>query len=103
MINEHIKNLINKVEQLKATYRMSYVAILNMLPFCISTCRRWKAKICQGKNPIGKPGPKPLQPLNFKQLDEALKRLRHGPKRSFGVGEIRSLLKGTISQDESWI
>lgn len=100
MINQHIRKLVKKIERLRAEFGVSYTILFSMLPLCLPTFRRWKARICNGESPVGKPGPKPLQPLNIEKLNEELGKLRHGSKRSLGISDLRSALKGTISRRE---
>lgn len=92
--------LVKHTERLKSRYELNYQVILPALPVSASTYRRWRLRIRQGQDPIRKPGPKPLQPLNLEKLNEKLQGLVHGKKRSRGTGKLHIAMKDFISRRE---
>ena len=98
MKHKLIIQLVEEVEQVKATLKMGYNAILSLLPLCQATYRRWKARLVRKQPPVKKPGPKPLKPLDLETIKRKLEKLVHGRKRSRGVGELRLALQGIISR-----
>lgn len=100
MNNEIIVNLVQGAERLRELYRVSYGALSRMLQLCRSTYRRWRMRIRCNQDPLQKPGPKPLKPLDYSILSEGLHGLRHSKKRSLGVGKLQAATKGFISRRE---
>lgn len=90
--------LVEEIEQLKRVFKVSYMMIFKAVPLNASTYRRWRCQVRSDKEPVKKPGPKPLKPLNLQKLDTELKRLDHGPKRSRGIGNLRGAMRGSISR-----
>lgn len=81
-------------------YHLNYTTILRSLPICSSTYRRWRFRIEHGEDPVKKPGPKVLKPLDLQKLNDELEQLRHGRKRSRGVSGVRTAVKDFISRRE---
>jgi len=92
--------LVKEIEQLKRVFKVSYMVIFKAVPLNAATYRRWRSRVRSGKEPVNKPGPKPLKPLNLQKLDTELKRLGHGPKRSHGISNLRGTMRGSISRRE---
>lgn len=90
--------MVEKVEMLRSGFRVSYARLLPFLAVCYSTYRRWRDRVVAGVDPIKKPGPQPVMPLDFTRLQAGLATLTHTGKRSFGVGRLRSLLEGAVSR-----
>jgi len=95
-----IVNLVRGAERVKDLYQISYRTLCTMLQLCRSTYRRWRMRLRCKQDPIRKPGPKPLKPLDYSKLREELHGLRHGRKRSRGVGKVQAVMKDFISQRE---
>ncbi len=51
-----------------------------------------------GVDPVSKPGPQPVLPLDFRQLESGLNQLVHGSKKSKGLGKLWGLFRGKISR-----
>lgn len=92
--------LVGKTETVKQMHQINYTAILKPLPVCLSTYRRWRARIARGEDPVQKPGPKMVGPLDTHKLHTELAQLVHGSKRSRGVGKARAAVKSFISRRE---
>lgn len=100
MKNEQIVNLVNEIERVKGMFKVSYAMIFKAVPLCSTTYRRWRFRVQNGKDPVDKPGPKPLKPLDLQKLDGELERLTHGPKRSHGISKLRGAMRCSISRRE---
>lgn len=92
--------LVGKTETVKQMHQINYTAILKPLPVCLSTYRRWRARIARGEDPVRKSGPKMVGPLDMHKLHTELAQLVHGSKRSRGVGKARAAAKSFISRRE---
>jgi hypothetical protein len=92
--------LVGKTETVKQVQQINYTAILKPLPVCLSTYRRWRARIARGEDPVQKPGPKVVNPLDLNRLNAELEQLIHTTKRSRGIGKARAALKDFISRRE---
>lgn len=79
---------------------MNYTAILKPLPVCLSTYRRWRVRIARGEDPVQKPGPKVVNPLDLNRLNAELEQLIHATKRSRGIGKAGAAVKDFISRRE---
>jgi len=91
---------VKEVERLKAMIRVSYTMIFTAVPVPAATYRRWRFRVKNGRNPVNRTGPRPLEPLNLKKLDAELERLAHGPKRSRGISELHKEMRGSLSRRE---
>lgn len=95
-----IVKLVEGLERIKATFKVSYRLIFSLLPLYQATYRRWKSRVLSGKTPLKKPGPKPLKSLDLAKLDAEVNQLVHCKKRTRGVGKLRTAFKGIISRRE---
>ena len=92
--------LVGKTETAKRMHQINYTTILKPLPVCLSTYRRWRLRIANGEDPVQKPGPKVMEPLDMDRLNCVLGQLIHGSRRSSGVGKVRAAVKDFISRRE---
>jgi hypothetical protein len=92
--------LVGKTETVKQVHRINYTAILKPLPVCLSTYRRWRVRIARGEDPVQKPGPKVVNPLDLNRLNAELEQLIHATKRSRGIAKARAAVKDFISRRE---
>lgn len=90
--------IIEKMEQIKRACRVSYEVLFSMAEICAATFRRWKNRVANGREPVARPGPKPLNPQAVKHAREAVRKLDHRAKRSRGVGEMRKRLREDVSR-----
>lgn len=95
--------LVRNSETVKRRYQANYATILRPLPVCLSTYRRWRARIARGEDPVHKPGPKVVKPLDMNRLNAGLEQLTHATKRSHGVGRARAAVKDFISRRELFV
>lgn len=90
--------LVEKIENFKIQFKITYSVILNMISLCSTTFHRWRDRIRKGLDPVKKAGSHPVKPLDFKQLRAELDALVHSSQRSGGVGKLRQIFQGTISR-----
>lgn len=92
--------LVHRTESVKRMYQVTYETIYHSLPIASSTYRRWRLRMLHGEDPVKKPGPKVLKPLDVEKLNNELMQLVHGRKRSRGIGKVRIAVKDFISRRE---
>ena len=59
---------------------------------------RWKGRLGRGQPAVRQPGPAPGRSLVLAHLEEEIQALRHGRKRSAGVGPLWQRHRGQISR-----
>ena len=90
--------IVEKIEQVKTMCQVSYEVLLQMIDVCSATYRRWKNRVKNALDPVRQPGPKPVGPLDLREMQMELAKLEHRAKRSHGVGKLRTALQGTLSR-----
>jgi hypothetical protein len=63
-----------------------------------ATFFRWQARVRRGEPAYRRPGPSPTRPLDADALQRDLGTLRHGPRRSRGVGALHAAYRGALSR-----
>ena len=63
-----------------------------------STHKRWKACLAAGLPPVREPGPKPTGPLDMGQLEDRIRELSHGYRRTHGTGALYEEFRDGISR-----
>lgn len=90
--------IVEKIEQIKEIFQVSYELLFQMIGICSATYRRWKSRIANALEPVRQSGPKPVKPLDFGKVHTEMKKLEHKSKRSHGVDNFRKSLQGAISR-----
>jgi hypothetical protein len=88
------------IEEMKATFSLSYACLAKQVGLSCRTLMRWKARLEGGRPAVGKRGPKKVRPLNLAELKAKLRDLDHGPKRSRGTGRLHGRYSACISRRE---
>lgn len=88
------------IEEMKATFSLSYACLANQTGLSYRTLMRWKRRLADNLPAVGKRGPKKVQPLNMNELKAKIRNLDHGPKRSTGTGELHRTYGASISRRE---
>ena len=92
--------IVEKTEQIKEIFQVSYELLFQMIGICSATYRRWKSRITNTLEPVRQSGPKPVKPLDLQKVHVEMKKLEHKAKRSHGVGKLHKNLQGSISRRE---
>lgn len=66
--------------------------------FVYPSVMRWKTRIGAGEEPVLRPGPKKVAPLDFEVLREEIRDLKHGRKRTEGAGRLYEQHREQISR-----
>jgi hypothetical protein len=86
------------IEKMKTTFSLSYGCLARQAGLSYATLMRWKRRTHGGQVPVGKRGPKKVQPLNLSELRDRIQALDHGSKRSRAAGGLHRAYGGTISR-----
>jgi transposase len=86
------------IAALKKAYSLPISAIAREMGLSTATLMRWKRRTLGGQTPVGKPGPKKVQPLNLSELKERIQGLDHGTKRSRATGRLHRAYGESISR-----
>jgi hypothetical protein len=86
------------IEAAKTTFSMSYTGLAAQVGLSYRTLMRWKQRLADGKDAVGKRGPKKVRPLNLTVLKQQIRDLDHGRKRSRGTGRLHGAHADSISR-----
>lgn len=88
------------IKNIKNRLRISYRRIARNIGIAYATLMRWIRRISSGREPLEKPGPKKVGPLDLALLKQSIGSLDHGPKRTAGTGNLHRAFGGAISRRE---
>jgi hypothetical protein len=86
------------IGELKEKYSLPFSSIVHQLGLSYTTFMRWKRRHSTGKPVVEKPGPKKVRPLDLGRLEQEIRDLQHGKKRSLGAGRVYGTFRGAISR-----
>lgn len=87
-----------KSQAVKTELKLPERALCRSLALPRSTYQRWRTRCQSGADIVRTPGPPKLGPLPLAQLQEQIKALPHGPKRTGGTGALRRRYAQSISR-----
>ena len=88
------------IETVKTKFSVPYASLADQVGLRYRTLMRWKRRLANGKDPVGKRGPKKVRPLNLGELKKKIRDLNHGAKRSRGTGRLHGAYADSISRRE---
>ncbi len=88
------------IEEMKTAYSLSYTRLADQAGLRYRTLMRWKQRLANGKDAVGKCGPKKVRPLNLTEFKKKIQDLNHGRKRSRGTGRLHADYGESISRRE---
>jgi len=88
------------IETVKTKFSMSYTSLASQVGLSYRTLMRWKERLANGKDAVGKRGPKKVRPLNLGELKKKIRDLDHGPKRTHGTGRLHRDYAESVSRRE---
>jgi len=80
--------VLQHIEQQRKAEGLSYRVLCAREGIAYASLMRWKSRRADAVTIIGRPGPKKVEALDLAALREQIHWLRHGSKRSEGVGEL---------------
>ena len=88
------------IEAIKKTYGLSVRVLVGEMGISYATLMRWRRRLSQGLDPVGKPGPKKIRPLDLGELKAQIRDIEHGHRRSRGTGHLKGAFADAISRRE---
>lgn len=92
--------VVTTLTQLKRQGRWPYRRLCRSLGVPYGSFRRWKHCLERGQPAVSRPGPKKVAPLTLEELHGDLSRLKHGRRRSRGVGAVYRQYHTQVSRRE---
>lgn len=90
--------MIDIVQPLKDNTDLSYQRICSSCELPYPSFMRWKSRNGKEVSVLNKPGPKKVLPLELETLENDIRNLRHGRKRSMGAGKLYMKHAASISR-----
>ena len=88
------------MKNIKQRLRISYRRIALHMGIAYATLMRWIRRISSGREPVEKPGPKKVEPLDLARLKQSIGSLNHGSKRTAGTGNLHRAFGDAVSRRE---
>ena len=85
---------------MKTKFSLTIGSLVGLCNFSYSSFMRWKHRVDHGENPVAKPGPKKILPLDFKELQAEIGLLEHSHKRTRKTGILHLRYGACISRRE---
>jgi hypothetical protein len=85
-------------ERLRQEEGSTFKDVCLQLEIPYSSLLRWRRRRWAGQILVGKPGPSKLEPLPVGDLNEAIRGLSFGPRRTMGTGELYERFRDSISR-----
>ena len=98
--NDRFQQAMTMIETVKTQFSMSYASLANQVGLSYRTLMRWKHRLANGKDAVGKRGPKKVGALNLSELKDKIRDLDHSTKRSHGTGRLHGDYAEGISRRE---
>ena len=76
------------MEALCRSYSIPRTMLVAQMGLSYESFLRWRRRIKTGQEPVCRPGPKKLEPLDIAGLRQAVANLEHGRKRTHDTGAI---------------
>jgi hypothetical protein len=61
---------------------------------------RWQRRITNAEEPVGRPGPRKVEPIDLKGLEQDIKNLKHAKKRTHATGALYRRYRMQVSRRE---
>lgn len=90
--------VLERIEQQREAEGLSYRALCAREGIAYASLMRWKSRLADGVTIIGRSGPKKVEALDLAALRKRIHWLRHGRKRTEGVGALYQEHRETISR-----
>jgi len=93
-----IRKVIEIIKEMKDKTGLSYPTICEACEVEYSSFARWLSRHKINKPAVFKPGPKKVKPFSLERLQEKIRNLRHGKKRTQSTGELYARFADYISR-----
>jgi hypothetical protein len=92
--------MVSQIETLQSEYGVPVATLVDMARISLPSYMRWKRRIHDGREPVEKPGAKKVAPIDLDALQQRIKDLPHGRKRTAGTGPVYDDCRDGISRRE---
>jgi hypothetical protein len=86
------------MENISTIYHVPVFNLAEQMGLSYDSLMRWKRRIQKGKDPVNKPGPRKVEPIDLKGLQEDIKQLKHVRKRSHATGALYQHYRMQVSR-----
>jgi hypothetical protein len=86
------------MENISSTYHLPVFTLAQQMGLSYDSLMRWRRRIRNGEDPVSKPGPRKVEPLDLKGLQEDIKRLKHVKKRTHATGVLYQHYRNQVSR-----
>jgi transposase InsO family protein len=90
--------VVDRITTGKSEHGLDYQAQCRAGELAYSSFMRWKSRWLTGRPVIETPGPKKVEKPNLGQLEEEIRQLAHGSKRTHGTGALWDRHRSRISR-----
>ena len=90
--------VVEFIEQMHADEKLSYREACEQAGVGYSSFMRWRRRCIDGEEPVKRPGPAKVEPVDMKLLVKQIEAMHHGRHRSEGTGELYRAHKDQISR-----
>jgi hypothetical protein len=80
--------MVHTIEAVKSRYAVAAAPLVAAAGLSAPSYKRWKRRMCCGKDPVEKPGAKKVARIDLKKLKHQIADLRHGRKRTAGTVRV---------------
>jgi len=86
------------MESISSTYHIPVLTLVQQMALSYDSLMRWKRRIKNGQDPVNRPGPRKVEPLDLKSLQEDIKQLKHVRKRTHATGALYQHYRMQVSR-----
>lgn len=86
------------MESIGSTYHIPVLTLVQQMALSYDSLMRWKRRIKKGQDPVNRPGPRKVEPLDLKGLKEDIKQLKHVRKRTHATGALYQHYRMQVSR-----
>jgi len=91
---------MERIEAVKSRYGVDQTTLATVAGMSASSYKRYKRRIRCGDVPVKRPGVKKVAPIDLQELEQQIKDLDHGKRRSAGTGRLYQANSHGISRRE---
>jgi hypothetical protein len=93
-----IHQVIKIIQEMKANTGLSYPAICEACELEYSSFARWLGRYNMNESVVSRPGPKKVKSFELENLQENIRNLKHGKKRTAETGKLYAKYEGSVSR-----
>ena len=86
------------MESISSTYHIPVCTLAQEMALSYDSLMRWKRRIRSGEDPVNRPGPRKVEPLDLKSLQADIKQLKHVRQRTHATGVLYQNYRTQVSR-----